>query len=168
MLFTDWIGAIAGSVGALMAIGAFVVSILANLRSTDANRIARNALEIESRVDERQREFRAVDWDAVVTADEESLVFELRNVGDTPAVSVTIVLQLGKERDTHALGDISPKASVKVTSDNFAAWMTGALEHDFVHPGYRVHWSSPLGQVSDVIMPSRTIHDFIVWEEEEL
>lgn len=168
MLPTDWIGAVAGAVGALIAIGALIVAMVANSRSTKANRIAQNALEIDSRVDERQREFRAVDWDAAVMADETPLEFELTNVGDTPAVSVTIVLHLGKERETHALGDIPAKTGAKVTSDRFIAWMTEAFDHEFVHPGYRVHWSSPLGQVSDITMPSRTVDDFIVWEEEQL
>lgn len=167
MLATDGIGAGAGAVGALMAIGALIVAMVANSRSTEANRIARTALEIESRVDERQREFRAVEWDAVVVADKTPLEFELRNVGDTPAVSVTIVLHLGKERETHALGDIAAKTDAKLTSDKFDAWMTEAFDHEVVNPGYRVHWSSPLGQVSDVTMPRRTVDDFIDWEHDE-
>jgi hypothetical protein len=167
MFATDWIGALAGAVGTLIAIGAWIVALVANSRSKEANRIARNALEIESRVDERQREFRAVEWDAIVMADETPLEFELRNTGDTPAVSVTIVLHLGKERETHELGNIAAKSGAKVTSDKFVAWMTEAFDHEVVNPGYRVHWSSPLGQVSDVTMPIRTVDDFIDWEDVE-
>jgi len=100
-------------------------------------------------------------------ADETPLAFELRNTGDTPAVSVTIVLHLGKGRETHELGNIEAKSAAKVTSDKFVAWMTEAFDHEVVHPGYRVHWSSPLGQVSDVTMPIRTVDDFIDWEDVE-
>ncbi len=44
---TDWIGAIAGVVGVVVAIGALLVAVRANGRSADANRIAREALEVQ-------------------------------------------------------------------------------------------------------------------------
>jgi hypothetical protein len=169
MQLTDWIGSIAGVAGAIVAVGAMLVAGRANTRSSEANRIAQTALEMESRVDERQREFRAVEWDAGVTDGESELFssFELNNVGDSVAKSVTVVLHLNPDRETHELGDIPAKGAKKITSQGLTRWMREAREHDVVHPGFRVHWSSPLGEVSDVSMPIRTFDDFIVRVDED-
>jgi len=164
MQLTDWIGALTGIVGVLVAIGALRVAARANFRSKEANRIAQTALDIESRVDDRQREFRAVEWDAGVAAEDsgQTFRFELRNAGDTDAIGATVVLQLTPDRETHQLGNIPAKNVAVITSDSLDNWMREAVVHEVVHPAYRVHWSSPLGQVSDITMPARTVDDFIV------
>ncbi len=132
-----------------------------------ATDIARQSLAMSTRVDERQREFRAVDWDATTNlADEESpIAFELTNRGDTDAMSVTLVLYLNPDMQTHALGDVPARTTTSVTSPELTEWMRGALEYEVVHPSYRVHWSSPLGQVSDERYPQRSVEDFIRWDE---
>lgn len=144
MQLIDWIGAIGGIGGVLVAIGALIVASRANARSSEANRIAQRALERESLVDERQREFRAVEWDARILNDQDDdpSFFELRNVVD-----------------------IAAKEGAKLTSERFVTWMSEARENEIVHPAYRVQWSSPLGQVSDETIRGKTIDDFIDWSE---
>lgn len=159
----DWVGAVGGVVGVLVAIGALIVAIAANIRSSEANRISRKAFDRESLIDDRQREFRAVAWEASVDNDETtgSLAFELRNVGDTQAVAVTVVLHLFQDRETYKLGDIPARGAAKITSEGLIHWMRRARERDFFHPGFRVHWSSPLGQVSDEMIPSSSVDDIV-------
>lgn len=163
---TDWIGAIGGAVGVFVALGALIVAARANARSSEANLIAARAVEMEARIDERQREFRSVDWSARVTegADSDSFVFELRNDGDTDACSATVVLRL-YPHETHAVGDVPAKGSVSLTSERLDEWMRGAIEHEMVQPGFRIHWSSPLGHPSEETVSAKSVGDFIDWDD---
>lgn len=92
----------------------------------------------------------------------------MTNTGDTDAVWVTVVLHLSRERETHAIGNVPAKTTVNIPSARLTAWMVKAREHEVVHPGFRVHWSSPLGQVSDETRPLRDVGDFIDWEKQQL
>lgn len=145
-----------------VAIASVIVAIVANIRSKDA-------LALQSRIDERDREFRAVEWDTSVASKVDGVAtkYVLTNVGDSDAKSVTTVLHLNPDREVHHLGDIPAKHSVTITSPRFTDWMREAVEHEVVNPSARVHWSSPLGQVGDQTLPLKTIHDFIVWDEDE-
>jgi hypothetical protein len=144
-----------------VAIASVIVAIVANIR-------AKEALALQSRIDEREREFRAVEWDTSVPlkVDGVATEFILTNVGDSDARSVTAVLHLNPDREVHHVGDIPAKHSVTITSPQFTDWMREAVEHEVVNPSARVHWSSPLGQVGDETLPMKTIHDFIDWRDD--
>lgn len=138
----------------------------ANRRADAANSTAAAALDLQAVIDARDREFRAVDWDADVVTLNAVDALALTNTGDTDARSVTVVLTLSRERETHAIGDVPAKTTISIPSARLTAWMVEAREHEVVHPGYRVHWSSPLGQVSDETYPLRDVGDFIDWENQ--
>ena len=150
--------------GFVVAVVAVLVAVGSVIYAARADRTAKDALNLQVAVDARQREFRSVVWEAESTADDEDPpnAFTLTNAGDTDAREVSVVLQLGwRERETHHLGDIPARETRTITSDAFAAWIVGARDHEYVHPAYRVHWSSPLGQVDDQDVPARDIIDFM-------
>lgn len=151
---------IAGFVVALLAaVGAVWAAVAANganRRADEANRTAEKALDLQSRIDAREREFREVEWDASydIGADE-AIVFRVKNTGHTDACQVTVVFTApdGSTEIARSLGDIASgrHADVSVESE-----MTGQSAVEVLllqHYPWRVHWSSPLGQVESFRHP---------------
>lgn len=151
----------------LAAGGSLLYAKGANDRADVANARAEEAIDLQKRIDERDREFRAVEWDANVANQVNGVVTEyvLTNAGDSDAMSVTVVLYLNPDREVHHVGDIAARQSVTITSPLFIQWMREAVEHEVVTPGARVHWSSRLGQVGDERVSMKTFADFIVQDD---
>lgn len=138
---SDWIAA----ASAVVAVGSLVAALVANLRAKDAVRL-------QQRIDEREREFRQVSWRSAWRGDiapDESVVFRLENTGLTDARGVTLVVNMQGGQQAFRLGDIAaggaaearPQTSLvgPVAAAALALWGNGV--------GFGVHWSSPLGQV---------------------
>lgn len=159
--WADWVGAGAGVAGAIVAVVAVFVAGNANRRATEANEIAERALDLEARVDERQREFRAVEWRLRADQQDGRYFLRLWNIGYTEACNVTLVLFLDPDSEVHALGKVYPGERGRIESPLISEWLTDAAAHEVVHPGFRVHWSSPLGYVSDVTYRLSTLADFM-------
>lgn len=150
-----WLGAAGGVLGAVGAVGAWIVAIRANGRAAEANRTSREALDLQSRIDQREREYRHVEWTAEYNG---GAGFTLTNSGLTDATQVTLVLRHLEEPDErHDLGDIPAQGSVSVDSVAAAAWMSGAASTLPTSPPYFVHWSSPLGVADQREMPKQAL-----------
>jgi len=140
-------------VAVLAAVGAVVAAFYAggaNRRADEANRTAARALDLQARIDAREREFREVEWDCDYAIDHaDRLVFRVKNTGHTNACQVTVVFWApsGGYEIARPVGDIAAGESSGVS---FETDMKGqiALEAMLLQDtGYRLHWSSPLGQV---------------------
>lgn len=153
MSMSDLIAAIA----VLMAIGSFIVAVLAYRRSSEA-------AALQSRIDEREREFREVSWHTGWRGDieqDQTVILRLENTGLTSAVQVTLVLEMQGGDQAFHMGDIPagdfadahPRTDLKGPVG--AAFL--ALSGNGV--AFRVHWSSPLGQVGT--FSSRTPTDVV-------
>ncbi|WDH77916.1 hypothetical protein PTQ19_10320 [Microbacterium esteraromaticum] len=140
-----------------MEIAGFVVAVLAVAASgfslwyaRAANITSDKALDLQAGIDAREREFRDVVWKgSYETAEDNSVVFALTNVGLTPAKQVTLVFTHNQERRAHSLGDIAVNGTATAT---FTTEMTGGLAVElmlFTDPPFFVHWSSPAGQVEE-------------------
>lgn len=81
-----------------------IVAIVPNSR-------AKEAWALQSRLDEREHEFRAVEWDTSAALNDDGMATEstVTNVGDSDARSVTVVLHLSPDREVHHVGDFPPK-----------------------------------------------------------
>ena len=162
------IGVIAGAIGSVGGVGAWIVAMRANRRADrantlvdEANSTAKAALDLQARIDEREREYRDVvlwgEWANRPGGDELEAVFVVRNDGLTTACSVTLALSHNGIRECHDLGDIYAQEEVRVTISS-DTWIdeNGRERIDqrvFDRTGYRLHWSSLLGQVSSVEVP---------------
>ncbi|MFJ3473397.1 hypothetical protein ACIPJ1_10720 [Microbacterium maritypicum] len=163
----DVIGLVVAVLALLVGGASAVYARGANRWADDANRTAASALNLQGIIDAREREFRAVDWDADVVTVGSGDAFALTNIGETEALAVTVVLKLSRERETYVLERIPAKSTVTLNSAKLTRWMVEARDHEVVHPGYRIHWSSPLGQASDEERPLRSVEDFIDWGIDE-
>lgn len=158
----NWISGLAAVASAGVAIGALVVAARANQRSdianeqaAIANRRAGEALDLQRRVDEREREFRRVAWTAGWIHDDsrDMSAFTIVNSGLTKACSVTLVLDGPSGLKAFAVGDIAPGQSRRVFPEESlkAAFVASTLELQS-YP-WEVHWSSPLGAPSSYFRP---------------
>lgn len=149
---------IAGFVVAVLAVVASGASALyalgANRRADEANRTARAALDLQARIDEREREYRDVDWEAEWHPE---TGLTITNSGLTDANHVTAVLRgpLGTER--HDLGDLRSGESATIDSAVASAWMKENKRSMPSSPPFFVHWSSPLGVAEDRDVTSRSL-----------
>lgn len=162
----DVVSYVIGFSGIVIAAWSLVYSRAAARRATaanelavEANRVAGEALAHEARVDARQREYRFVAWELSYEYDSTApAVFVLRNIGDTDAETVTVVLRFDPERELHKPGGIAAGASARIPATGAAQqWMRDGAEFDVLAPGFKVHWSSPLGQVDEFESPLRSI-----------
>lgn len=154
---------IAGFVVAVFAAAGAVVAALyargANHRADEANRTAKEALDLQSRIDARDREFREVRWDGGYDVDSERRpLFRLSNVGHTDAHSVSLLIAAnGKPETLYPLGDIAAGNHADARLDE-RPMQAGILELMILTDDHwRVHWSSPLGQAADYHYPGRQI-----------
>jgi hypothetical protein len=120
------LGEIVGVVGAVVAVGAFGVALLARRDSkasagaavTSAESSERSALAAEqsfelSRLDARRRVERTdVEWERGKRKGHRGLVV-YRNVGATTAYAVTVVLTINDQRFTLAFGDVEPNGLIE-------------------------------------------------------
>lgn len=109
----------------------------------EANRIAADAGELLRKQDEREREYRDVEWRAMYDA--RAGGFKLLNVGVTDAIGVTLVLRGFQGGERYDLGDIPSQGCAVVDSAAAAVWMEENEDRTPIAPPYVVHWSSPLG-----------------------
>ncbi|MEW1706973.1 hypothetical protein AB0230_07000 [Microbacterium sp. NPDC089190] len=145
--------------GTLIAAGALIVAgranrraDVANAQAAVANDRAQEALDLQRRIDERAREFTDVRWEIDVDSAWSGGRFTgvaFRNVGLTPARDVTFVVEVDGwgTADVLTAEEVLPGYKAGFTSEAAAFWMD--KNHDLVplHPPFRVHWSSPLGNV---------------------
>lgn len=143
---------IAGFVVAVLAAVAAVVAALyaggANRRADEANRTAEKALDLQSRIDAREREFREVEWDCEYALDDaENVVFRVTNVGHTDACQVTVIFWSpdGTHEIVRTLGDIAVGAHADVGVKTEMRGQSAVELLLFRDTHWRVHWSSPLG-----------------------
>lgn len=140
------ITAIGGVVAAAGAVGAWVVAMRANRRADAANVTAERALDLQSRIDAREREYRAVRWKGEWDLDDAGrIVFRLTNTGHTPACSVTAVVTRDGDDVVRELGDVAAGAHGDV---RISTQMTGQAAVEVLRrqdTPFEVHWSSPLG-----------------------
>lgn len=140
-------------VAVLAAIGALVAAWYAggaNRRADEANRTAERALDLQSRIDAREREFREVEWECDYALDDaDRVVFRVKNSGHTDACQVTVVF--GAPGGTHeiarSVGDVASGKHVDVSVETEMRGQAAVEVLLLQDTPYRVHWSSPLGQV---------------------
>lgn len=155
---------VAALVVAILAMAAAGASALiakgANTRADTANARAREALDLQKRIDDREREFRDVRWRGSVERhhgdgpDE----FRLANEGLTQAESVVLVIEYSdRPREDYHLGTVGAGEWKGVRSEGLAGWMSAVVVSMPVYPGFTVHWSSPLGQVQEEFHGERQI-----------
>lgn len=143
---------IAGFVVAVFAaIAALLAAVYAggaNRRADEANRTAERALDLQARIDAREREFREVDWECGYAIDEsESVVFRVKNTGHTDACQVTVIFSApgGSHEIAQALGDIAVGAEKVVSVDTEMSGQSAVEVLLLQDTQWRLHWSSPLG-----------------------
>lgn len=148
---------IAALVVAVLSVMAASASALyargANTRADEANRRAAEALDLQRRIDERAREFVDIKWELLVDRDHKTgrlSAVSLQNVGLTPAVDVTVVIEVdGFVKELCEFEQIEPGAAGNFSSDAAALWMEKHKELLPLRPGFRVHWATPLGNLGD-------------------
>lgn len=157
----NWISGVAAVAGTLVAAGALVVAVRANRRadvanaqSAEANERAREALDLQRLIDERAREFRDVRWELKVDRDWSGGRFtgvSFRNVGLTPAHNATFIIEVEgwATVDVFTADEVQPGYAAGFISNATAFWMDKYDDAMPSHPPFRVHWSSPLGNVEE-------------------
>ncbi|MFB8191254.1 hypothetical protein ACFC14_18205 [Microbacterium sp. NPDC055988] len=158
-----WIGAIGGVIGGLAAVGAWIVAIRANGKSAEANAIAgeatktsREALALQARIDEREREFRDVSWRCGWQTDVEgNVAFLVLNDGLTEAKDVTLALNHNNQRVLRKLGNLRPGEEARYEVPDVATFtdedgFTQVDQRIFDRTAYVIHWASPLGHVETI------------------
>lgn len=141
-------------VAVLAALGALVAAWYAgeaNRRADEANRTAERALDLQSRIDAREREFREVEWECDYALDDaDNVVFRVKNSGHTNACQVTVVFWAPGE--THEIasgvGDVDAGAHIDVAVETEMRGRSAIEVLLLQDTPYRVHWSSPLGQAA--------------------
>ncbi|MGC0371220.1 hypothetical protein [Microbacterium sp. SLBN-111] len=155
----NWISGGAAVVGTLIAAGALVTAgranrraDIANAQSAEANDRAREALDLQRRIDERAREFTDVRWEIKVDSSWSGGRYtgvSFRNVGLTSARDATFVIEVEgwATPDVLTAEEVLPGYAAGFTSKAAAFWMDKNDDLVPLHPPFRVHWSSPLGNV---------------------
>lgn len=139
------VGSIAGAVGAVVAVIALFVAGGANARAKDAN-------DLQKRIDDRSREFRDVRWRAgmQLSDDGSHTVFTLANHGLTDAQNVVVVIEYSdRPREHYKLGTIEAGQWKPVESEGLQGWRAATAEAMPIHPAFTVHWWSPLGTADE-------------------
>lgn len=157
----DWISGGAAVSSVVVAVGALVVAWKANRRSAEANaqsvvanERAREALDLQRLIDERAREFSDVRWELTVDREWSGGRFTgvaFRNVGLTPARDVTFIIEVEgwATADVFIAAEVHPGYAAGFTSKAAGFWMEENESLIPLWPAYRVHWSSPLGNVAE-------------------
>lgn len=135
-------GFVVGAISMLIAAASALYAKGANARADEANRVATAALDLQARIDSREREYRDVTWSASYKRD---VGFTLTNEGLTEAREVVLVLHGGNERELHRVGDVAHGQSATVVSRVAAEWMRDNEASMPLAPAFTAHWSSPLG-----------------------
>jgi hypothetical protein len=168
----NWLSGAAAVVSALVAVGALIVAALANRRADEANthaqvanERARNAYNLQVRIDDRDREFRMVSWGVEPGDDDEARSITITNVGLSEARSVTMVVFLGGDHEVVEFPVLRKGDSVTVSSPRMQAWLKAAWEYEVLTPKVMVHWSSPLGKASHATINSKDLGDYIDFEQ---
>jgi hypothetical protein len=150
---------IAGFVVAVLAVLIAAASLVyakgANDRADVANRTAREALDLQARVDAREREYRDVSWRSSF---DHGRGFTLTNDGLTDAHRVTLILYGDQDRELHRLGDIRAGQSATVQSRLASVWMREYERSMPLAPPFMTHWSSPLGVASQYSARAVTLY----------
>ncbi|RBO70878.1 hypothetical protein DSP71_19430 [Microbacterium sp. H6] len=143
---------IAGFVVALVAaLGAAVAALYAggaNRRADEANRTAEKALDLQARIDAREREFREVMWECDYALDDaDNIVFRVQNTGFTDARQATAVFWApnGTHEIVRAVGDVAAGAFADVRVETEMRGQSAVEVLLLMDTPWRMHWSSPLG-----------------------
>lgn len=142
------IGLVIAGLAVLVAAVSARYAQLANRRAAEANKTAQQALDLQARIDAREREFHQVTWEGqYALAGDDEVVFELTNVGLSPAHDVTVVITPnGMERETLEFDLIAPGQSAQSRMRHGWEGRT-VLEMMLLQDDpFEVHWSSPLGK----------------------
>jgi len=140
-------GLVVAVLAALAAGASSLYALGANRRADTANERANDALDLQKRIDAREREFRDVTWSGAWVSDSSGTpVFRVSNRGLTTACSVTIVYSYNALRYVESVGDLEPSAYVDLAPETAAADEIVLELMLRVNAAFRVHWSSPLGQ----------------------
>lgn len=151
-------------VAVLAAVGAVVAALYAggaNRRADEANRTAAKALDLQSRIDAREREFREVMWTCDYELDaDENIVFRVKNTGHTDARQATVVFWApgGTHEIMRNIGDIPAGAFADASVETEMKGQTAVEVLLLQDTAYRVHWSSPLGHAETYKYPGLQLH----------
>jgi hypothetical protein len=139
----------------IISLSALAVAIASATFTALAAKRATVSLRLQRSIDARSREFREVSWDASILRQQrlpDKWVFELRHTGLTVAKDVTLVVDLD-ELVKFDLGDVAPGESRIVEPPSASVWYQRNQQSAPLHPGFRVHWSSPEGFPSERLYP---------------
>jgi len=149
-----------GDVVALLAAG---VAVWAVIVAHSANGRAREANDLQRRIDERAREYCDVEWDAPLAVPDSSdspPALRLKNIGSTDAKDVLLILAIAGRRRTLRAGDIDAgqfgDVLIPDVPEDIAGALGAAVFNQFEF-GYTLHWSSPLGAPATHVVPGRQI-----------
>lgn len=138
----------------LLAIASIVIAAVSATNAHKSRKRADEALDHQKRLDEREREFRDVQWrPSFFTGPDAPVSFVLRNDGLTDACGVTVVVHDAPPGVTtvRRCDRLAPGESVSVELDYTAA------QRDKLRigttPHHVVHWSSPLGHPEQIDVP---------------
>lgn len=170
----NWLSGAAAAVSALVAVGALIFAMLANRRANEANthaqvanERARNAYNLQVRIDDRDREFRMVSWGVEPKDDDGARSIAITNVGLSEARSVTMVLFLSDDHEVVESPVLRKGESVTVSTPRLSAWLKAAWEYEVLTPKVMVHWSSPLGKASHATVNGKDLGDYIDFEQHD-
>jgi|SRR6478736_6629179 len=142
----------------VIALCAIVVAIVSVVVAVVANARAKDALDLQKRIDAREREFRDVTWSlswSPWTGPSEKPALQLTNSGLTTATNVTLMITLPSSQQALRVGTIEPgeTRTLEVEYDR------PGPAHNHIElirdPAYRLHWSSPLGHPDEVRATAR-------------
>ncbi|WP_454117854.1 hypothetical protein [Microbacterium lacticum] len=153
---------LAGLIVSALAVAAAAWSLFyawgANRRADVANARAEEALDLQRRIDEREREFRDVHWGiswSPWTKPTEKPAVQLTNAGLTTARNVTLVLTLPTMQQALNVGTVEPGETRTLDID----YPKLGPAHDHIElirdPLWRIHWSSPLGHPDETKASAR-------------
>ncbi|MGC0371221.1 hypothetical protein [Microbacterium sp. SLBN-111] len=134
----------------VIAIVAVAVAAISALFALIANMRAKDALDLQTRIDERLREFQLVRWSANwnALAPGGAPTIWLRNTGVTSAVDVTLLVNTFAEEKLFHFNRVEPGDKVEAVFEAPDAVQAGFY---FLRDApYRVHWTSPRGNVHQV------------------
>lgn len=143
-------GFVVAVVASLVAVASAWFALGANRRADTADTRATEAVDLQRRIDEREREFRSVSWHGAWEAPTEPdavPLFQLTNTGLTDASGVTLVLEMPRGAQAYNLGDLphGDHRTAPLHTNMRGPAAPAVLELHGLQ--YEVHWSGPLGQV---------------------
>lgn len=117
-----------------------------------ANVLAKAALDIQKRIDDRAAEYRDVRWEGSWETGpdiDHQMGFALKNVGTTRAARVTLIIEVRYSEEVFTFDSIEPgEGRIVVVKGQTVDEFRESQEME-LRPPFRVHWTSPLGHAQE-------------------